>query len=221
MNNYSISPSILSADFSNLSRDLNLCREGGADAIHIDVMDGCFVPNISFGPGIVKVCKKTVNLPLDVHLMIVEPERHIKSFVDSGADRITVHYETCPHIHRTLQTIRELGVSTGITINPGTPVDVLQDLIGSFDLILIMSVNPGFGGQSFIPTSLNKIKKMHQMLVNKNNNAIIQVDGGVDSTNIAEIFLAGARDFVAGTSIFNHPSGIIAGIEALKSGINI
>jgi ribulose-phosphate 3-epimerase len=206
--NARISPSILSADLSELGNQLKICEQAGADAIHIDVMDGVFVPNITFGPNIVEMCRQITSLPIDVHLMIVEPEKHLKSFANAGANRITVHYETCPHIHRTLQTLQELGVTPGVTINPGTPIEVLIDLIGSFEQVLVMTVNPGFGGQSFIPNSLNRIQRLKTMLETNKSNAVIQVDGGIDENNIYEIYMSGARDFVAGTSIFKHPEGI-------------
>jgi ribulose-phosphate 3-epimerase len=214
-----ISPSILSANLAQLASDLAECEEGGADYIHVDVMDGRFVPNITFGPMVVQACKRSTTLPLCVHLMIVEPEKHLQAFADAGANRITVHYETCPHIHRTLQNIRELGMISGVTINPGTPVDVLSDLIGTFDLVLIMSVNPGFGGQVFIPHSLSKIRRMREMLDQHGSDAVIQVDGGIDVNTIAEVYEAGARDFVAGTSVFRYPQGIKAGIAALREAL--
>lgn len=214
-----ISPSILSANIANLASDLAECEAGGADNIHIDVMDGRFVPNITFGPLVVSACKQITKLPLCVHLMIVEPEKHLEAFTKAGADRITVHYETCPHIHRTLQTIRELGVKAGVTINPGTPVEVLADLIGMFDLALIMSVNPGFGGQAFISRSIQRIEQLKWMLEEEGSKAIIQVDGGVDAKTIGDVYAAGARDFVAGTAIFKHPLGIRAGITALREAL--
>ena len=214
-----ISPSILSADFSKLAEEIRQCELGGADCIHVDVMDGRFVPNISFGPMIVKTCRALTKLPLDVHLMIVEPEKHLEAFAEAGADQISVHYETCPHIHRTLQTIRELGVSPGVTINPGTAVNCLREIIHMFELVLIMTVNPGFGGQSFIPQSLDKIRCMRDLLDKTGSKAVIQVDGGIDAGIIADVYQAGARNFVAGTSIFLHPQGIPAGIQALRAAI--
>ncbi len=214
-----IAPSILSADLTNLGADLRACEAGGADAIHIDVMDGSYVPNITFGPDIVRACKRITDLPLDVHLMIVEPERHIKTFVDAGADIITVHYETCPHIHRTLQTIREMGVKAGLTFNPGTPVNAINYLGDLIDQVLIMSVNPGFGGQKFIPASLRKISVVKQLLSEWDSNAMIQVDGGISVETIAEVFQSGARNFVAGTAVFAHPNGIAAGIAALRAAL--
>jgi len=216
---YRIAPSILAADFSQLGDQVRQAVEGGADWIHIDVMDGRFVPNISFGPQIVKTVRSLTDLPLDVHLMIVEPERHLKAFADAGADHLTVHYETCPHIHRTLQTIRDLGVSPGITINPGTPVTDLRELTHDFNHVLIMSVNPGFGGQSFIPTMLDKLRRTKALLEATGSEAMIQVDGGIDPSNIRECYEAGATNFVAGSSIFKHADGIAAGIDALRQAL--
>ncbi len=216
---YMIAPSILAADFSQLGDQVRQAVEGGADWIHIDVMDGRFVPNISFGPQVVKTVRSLTDLPLDVHLMIVEPERHLKAFADAGADHLTVHYETCPHIHRTLQTIRDLGVSPGITLNPGTPVTDLRELTHDFDHVLIMSVNPGFGGQSFIPTTLDKLRRTKALLEATGSEAMIQVDGGIDPSNIRECYEAGATNFVAGSSIFKHANGITAGIDALRQAL--
>lgn len=214
-----ISPSILSADFTNLGVDVRACEKGGADMIHIDVMDGSYVPNITFGPDIVKACRRITILPLDVHLMIVEPEKHLKNFIDAGADIVTVHFETCPHIHRTLQTIREMGAKAGLTFNPGTPMDSLNYLGDLVDQVLIMSVNPGFGGQKFIPVSLEKIAAAKLMLEKWNSEAVIQVDGGISAQTIAEVYQAGARNFVAGTAVFGHPEGIAAGIAALRAAL--
>ena len=214
-----ISPSILASDLTKLGEQVAACEAAGADAIHIDVMDGSFVPNLSFGPDIVKACKRATSLPLDVHLMIVEPERHFAKFVDAGANIITIHYETCPHIHRSLQQIRELGATPGITFNPGTPLDPLRLLAGSYDLVLIMSVNPGLGGQRFIPSMTAKIEETARILRETGSEAIIQVDGGVDAKIAAEIYQAGARNFVAGSSVFGHPEGVAAGISALRAAV--
>ena len=214
-----ISPSILSADLSRLGADLQACEEAGADAIHIDVMDGRFVPNITFGPDIVAACKKVTSLPLDVHLMIVEPGKHLKTFANAGADYLTVHYETCPHIHRTLQTIRELGVKPGLTFNPGTAVEPLELLAEMVELVLIMSVNPGFGGQMFIPQAIEKIRRTRAILDARGSNAIVQVDGGITSATIRATYEAGARNFVAGTAVFKHPEGIAGGVRALREAI--
>lgn len=215
-----ISPSILSADLSKLGADLQACEAAGADAIHIDVMDGRFVPNITFGPDIVAACKRVTSLPLDVHLMIVEPEKHLKAFANAGADTLTVHYETCPHIHRTLQTIRELGVKPGLTFNPGTPVEPLELLAELVDLVLIMSVNPGFGGQTFIPQAIGKIRQTRSILNAHGSNAMVQVDGGITSATIRANYEAGARNFVAGTAVFKHPEGIAGGIRTLREALD-
>jgi ribulose-phosphate 3-epimerase len=214
-----ISPSILSADLNNLGADLRVCEEGGADFIHIDVMDGRFVPNITFGPDIVRACKRATSLPLDVHLMIVEPEKHIQSFIEAGADIVTVHYEACPHIHRVLQSIREMGAKAGITYNPGTPIESLRLLTDMVDLVLIMSVNPGFGGQKYIPVCLEKIRQVREILDVAGSDAMIQVDGGIAAGTILENYEAGARNFVAGTAVFKHPYGIKAGIRALRDAL--
>mgnify|MGYP000859475609 FL=1 len=214
-----ISPSILSANLSSLGDELRACEAAGADAIHIDVMDGSFVPNITFGPDIVAACKKETSLPLDVHLMIVEPERHLKAFADAGADYLTVHYETCPHIHRTLQTIRELGVKPGLTFNPGTPVEPLQLLTDMVELVLIMSVNPGFSGQKFIPQAIDKIRQTREILDAHGSKAIVQVDGGISAATIRANYEAGARNFVAGNAVFKHPEGISGGVRALRAAL--
>ncbi len=215
-----ISPSILSADLKNLGAQVRAAQEGGADEIHVDVMDGRFVPNITFGPDIVRACKDSCDLPIDVHLMIVEPEKHLKSFIDAGASTVTIHYETCPHIHRSLQSIREMGAKAGLTFNPGTPVTGLNYLIDVVDQVLIMSVNPGFGGQQFIGSALEKISMVKWMLEDGESEAIVQVDGGISAETILEVYQAGARNFVAGTAVFKHPEGIAAGIAALKAALD-
>ncbi|MEA4812786.1 MAG: ribulose-phosphate 3-epimerase [Anaerolineaceae bacterium] len=214
-----ISPSILSADFRTLEDQIRACEEAGADAIHIDVMDGRFVPTITFGQLIVKTCRQITNLPLDCHLMVQEPEKQLESFAKAGADAISVHWETCPHIHRTLQSIRNMGLKAGLTFNPATPLEGLAYLTDVVDLVLIMSVNPGFGGQAFIPSSLAKIKKTAQILQAAGSSAIIQVDGGIDAHTIASVYQAGARNVVAGTAVFGHTQGIHAGMAALREGL--
>ncbi len=210
-----IAPSILSADLSQLGDQVRQAVDAGADWIHVDVMDGSFVPNITFGPDIVKTVRKVTDLPIDVHLMIVNPERHLQAFADAGADHITVHFETCPHIQRTLQTLREMGVSPGLVINPGTPVTFLRELTLDFDLILLMTVNPGFGGQSFIETMVDKIRRTKALLDATGSDAMIQVDGGISSETIQTCYQAGATNFVVGSAIFRHKNGIAAGIKAL------
>ena len=210
-----IAPSILAADLSQLGDQVRQAVDAGADWIHVDVMDGSFVPNITFGPDIVKTVRKVTDLPIDVHLMIVNPERHLQAFADAGANHITVHFETCPHIQRTLQTLREMGVSPGLVINPGTPVTSLRELTLDFDLILLMTVNPGFGGQSFLETMVDKIRRTKALLDATGSEAMIQVDGGISSETIRTCYDAGATNFVVGSSIFRHPDGIAAGINAL------
>ena len=217
--NVIISPSILSADLKQLGAQVRAAQEGGADEIHVDVMDGNFVPNITFGPDIVRACKDSCDLPVDVHLMIVEPEKHIKNFIDAGASTVTLHYETCPHIHRSLQSIRELGARAGLTFNPGTPVDPLNCLTDGVDQVLIMSVNPGFGGQRFIASAFEKISMVSWILEECESQAIVQVDGGISAETILQVYQAGARNFVAGTAVFKHPEGIAAGIAALRAAL--
>ena len=202
---YKIAPSILSADFSVLGKEIELAEKGGADWIHIDVMDGMFVPNISYGPKIVKTCKKVTGLPLDVHLMIEKPENHIDEFVKSGADYISVHAEACPHLHRVIQQIKDHNVKAGVALNPATPLSFIEWVINDIDFVLIMSVNPGFGGQKFIPESLDKIRELKKIIDEKNLNIEIQVDGGVNKDTLEKVKRAGANIFVAGSAIFNTP----------------
>jgi ribulose-phosphate 3-epimerase len=200
-----IAPSILSADFTCLGKEVSAVEKAGADWIHIDVMDGRFVPNITYGPIIVEACKRTTSLPLDVHLMIEKPEEIIPAFVKAGADYISVHAETCPHLHRTLQQIRELKVKPGVALNPATPLSSIEYIADQLDFVLIMSVNPGFGGQKFIESSIEKIRALADLLAKKNPSALIQVDGGINADTIASVAKAGARCFVAGSAIFNTP----------------
>ena len=217
--NYIIAPSILSADLRYLEDQIQQAVDAGADWIHVDVMDGSFVPNITFGPNIVKTVRKVTHLPIDVHLMIVNPEHHIRDFAEAGANHITVHYETCPHIQRTLESIRELGVSPAIVINPGTPVSTLRELTHDFDMVLIMTVNPGYGGQSFLPGMYDKIRRTKVLLEETASQAQIQIDGGVDKDTIRACYQAGARNFVAGSAIFRDQDGIAAGIKALHDAL--
>ena len=204
-----IAPSILAADFARLEEQVASAADAGARYIHIDVMDGRFVPNISIGPLIVKALRPLAdraNLILDVHLMIVEPERYVQAFADAGADIITVHVEATTHLHRTIQAIREAGVKAGVTLNPGTPLVMVEEVITAVDLILIMSVNPGFGGQSYIPESSARIRKVRQLLDAQGGTAVIEVDGGVKVHNAAEIAAAGADILVAGSAVFGNGS---------------
>lgn len=206
-----IAPSILAADFARLADELAAVEAGGADVIHVDVMDGHFVPNLTIGPVVVESLRKVTDLPLDCHLMITDPDRYIPEFVAAGADCITVHQETCQHLHRTLQLIREEGakagrvVMTGVSINPATPVETLSEILPDCDLVLVMSVNPGFGGQRFIPGALEKIRKIRAMADERGLSLYLQVDGGIKADNIAEVAAAGADVFVAGSAIFGKP----------------
>jgi len=201
-----IAPSILSADFVNLARDIDIVTRAGAHALHIDIMDGHFVPNITIGPPVVKAIKKSTQLPLDVHLMIEKPDRFIPDFIKAGADLLSVHIEACPHIHRTLTSIRNAGVKAGVALNPGTPLGSISEILHLVHYVLIMSVNPGFGGQSFIPDSIDKISRLANVLRSRGFNAIISVDGGVCEANAHDLVVAGARLLVAGSAIFDTPN---------------
>lgn len=197
-----IAPSILSADFGHLADEIQMCVDGGADWIHIDVMDGRFVPNLTYGAKVIDTVRKLTALPLDVHLMVVEPENYFESFVGAGADVLTIHQEAAPHLHRQLDEIRRLGAKAGVALNPSTPVDTLRDIISDLDLLLIMSVNPGFGGQHFIARSLRKIAEARVLLDAAGSTAPLEVDGGVGDTTITACWRAGADTFVAGNAIF-------------------
>ncbi|NKB81218.1 MAG: ribulose-phosphate 3-epimerase [Nitrospirales bacterium] len=200
-----IAPSILSADFGHLAEDIARVEQAGADFIHVDVMDGHFVPNLTIGPPIVKALRQTTALPLDVHLMITNPDQFIPEFAQAGADYLTVHVETCPHLHRTIELIKTHGVKAGVTLNPATPLVSIEEIIPDVELVLIMSVNPGFGGQSFIPGTLAKIRRARQMLRHIQSQALLEVDGGVKVQNVAEIVQAGADVLVSGSAIFDSP----------------
>jgi len=212
---YIIAPSILSADFANLGQQVRNAEEAGANWFHIDIMDGHFVPNMSMGRLAVEACRKTTQLPLDVHLMVKEPENFVDIFAKAGADHLTVHVETSLHIHRLLQKIKQLGCKVGITLNPGTPASTLDAVLHMVDLVLVMTVNPGFGGQKFLPETLTKIVDIRQKLDQINPTALIEVDGGISTTTLPQVIDAGAQVFVAGNAIFNHPTGIAGGVQAL------
>ncbi len=211
-----IAPSILSADFGHLAADIDMINNTEADWLHVDVMDGVFVPNISFGPGIIKVMKSHSKLPLDVHLMIEKPERYIEIFRDAGADHISVHAEACTHLHRTVQQIKATGAKAGVAINPHTPVNVVENLLEDIDIIILMSVNPGFGGQKFIYQTINKIRQLKEMIITANSDALIEIDGGVGLQNAESILQAGADVLVAGNSIFKAENPKLA-VYSLKN----
>lgn len=208
-----VSPSLLSADFGNLNRDLEMINNSEAQMLHIDIMDGVFVPNLSFGFPVLEYVKKTCKKPLDVHLMIVEPQKFIKEVKDCGAEIMNVHYETCTHLHRVIQQIKAAGMKAGVTLNPATPVCVLRDIICELDLVLLMSVNPGFGGQKFIPHTLNKVRELRTLIKETGSNALIEVDGGVNDKTGAELRDAGADILVAGNYVFKAENPL----EAIQS----
>jgi ribulose-phosphate 3-epimerase len=210
-----VAPSILAADFANLQRDVEMLNQSEGDWMHVDVMDGRFVPNISFGFPVLKAVKKYSKKFLDVHLMIVEPDKYIKEFVEAGADSITVHFEACPNLHRTVQFIKELGCKASVAINPHTTVASLEDIILDLDMVLIMSVNPGFGGQKFIQNTYKKLNDIKALKRRYNTELLIEVDGGVDINNAAKLVEAGANVLVAGSSVFSSPDPLAA-IAALK-----
>lgn len=216
---YVIAPSILSADFLNLGEQISECEAAGADWIHVDVMDGHFVPNISVGPFIVEACRRATKLPLDVHLMIKEPERYLQAFFEAGAGRLSVQVETCPHLYRTLQQIKDLGCLPGVVINPGTPSIVIEPVLHLVDLVLVMTVNPGFSDQVFLPDMTSKITEIRKKLDSLKSTAWLEVDGGISSTTLPSVLAAGATAFVAASAVFKHPAGITAGIKALREGI--
>ena len=218
-----IAPSILSADFARLGEQVVEAEAAGADYIHVDVMDGHYVPNISMGPPVVKALRRVTGLPLDVHLMIEKPERYIPAFAEAGASNLTVHYETCPHIHRTVQQIRELGVGASVTINPATPLSVLDEILPYVDMVLLMTVNPGFGGQSFIETMCDKILRLRELVSARGLQTDIEIDGGVNASTVRRIVEAGANVLVSGSAIFGSlgsfatPQEIAGAVQALRS----
>lgn len=221
MNEIILSASILSADFARLADEINQAEAAGVDWLHVDVMDGHFVPNITMGPLIVETCRRISSLPLDVHLMIEKPERYIDAFIHAGANYVSVHVEGNPNIHRTLQTIRSLGAKAGIVLNPGTPACAISALISAVDFILVMTVNPGYSGQAFLPETLIKISEIKTLLEQHQSQALIQVDGGINSQTLPLAYAAGARVFVAATAIFKHPHGIQEGVKSLREAIII
>ncbi len=214
--NKMLAPSLLSADFGNLARDIDIINSSRADWLHIDIMDGVFVPNISFGFPVLEYVKKLSQKPLDVHLMIVEPNKFIDECKNIGAMMMNVHYEACTHLHRTITAIRQAGMKAGVTLNPHTPVELLEDIVNEVDLVLIMSVNPGFGGQKFIENTYSKVARLRSMIERKGSKALIEVDGGVNLDNAANIYRAGADVLVAGNAVFRAPD-ISAAIEAFKN----
>lgn len=215
-NQFIIAPSILSADFLQLGEILNTCKSAGADWIHVDVMDGHFVPNLTMGPFIVKHCRRGTDLPLDVHLMVEKPENLIEAYAKAGASRLTVHVETCPHLHRTLHDIKALGCKAGVTLNPGTPAASIFQVLPFVDLVLVMSVDPGFSGGTYIPEMVNKVAEIRRELDRIGSSAWLEVDGGISPETLPEMKAAGATAFVSATSVFTHPDGIAAGIASLR-----
>ena len=210
-----VSPSLLSADFLHLSKDIGMVNRSQADWFHLDIMDGVFVPNISYGLPVVSQIKKMATKPLDVHLMIVQPERYVEAFHKAGADILTVHYEACTHLHRTIQQIKAQGMKAGVSLNPHTPVSLLEDVIEDIDVVLLMSVNPGFGGQSFIEQTINKVDKLKKLIMESNSHTLIEIDGGVNFETGKRLVNAGADALVAGSFVFNSPDPE-ANIKGLK-----
>lgn len=210
-----IAPSLLAADFTKLGEEIEMINRSEADWLHVDVMDGLFVPNISFGEPVMKPLKKICKKPFDVHLMIIDPDRYLQYFKDCGADILTVHYEACTHLHRTIGAIKELGMKAGVSLNPHTPVSLLEEVLTDLDMVLIMSVNPGFGGQKFIENTYDKVRKLRAMANKVNPDLIIEVDGGVNLDNAPKLIAAGANALVAGNAVFKaqSPEAVIAGLK--------
>ena len=211
-----IAPSILSCDFSRLAEEIREAESGGADWIHVDVMDGHFVPNITIGPVITAAARRSTDLPLDVHLMIDQPERHLEAFAKAGADILTVHHEACPDLPRTVERIRALGVRAGVAINPATPLESVRHVASDVDLLLVMSVNPGFGGQAFIEGSTHKLRHARELLDQLGSEAELEVDGGIDARNSEVVARAGATVVVAGSAVYGHPEGAAEGVRAIR-----
>ena len=219
MGNVKIAPSMLAADFANLERDVQLVNQSQADWFHMDIMDGVFVPNISFGMPVLKAMARHANKPLDVHLMIVDPDRYIQTFADLGAAVLTVHAEACTHLHRTVQAIKAAGMQAGVALNPHTPISVLEDIISDVDLICVMSVNPGFGGQQFIENTFDKVRRLRALANAKKSEVLIEIDGGVTSENAAALVQAGANVLVAGSFVFKseNPSQTISDLHTIAN----
>jgi ribulose-phosphate 3-epimerase len=215
MSNRWVSPSILAADFANLQKEVELLNKSAADYIHIDIMDGVFVPNISFGFPVCEAIHRHATKPLDFHLMIINPDNYLEACKKSGAEIISVHFEACTHLHRTVQAIKSLGIKAGVVLNPHTSVDVLNEILPELDMVLIMSVNPGFGGQKFIPSAVEKVRKLRKLANQLNPELLIEVDGGVNAQNAQDLYKAGADMLVAGSFVFNSPDPIDT-IRALK-----
>ena len=212
-----IAPSILSSDFGRLAEQVIEAEEAGADWIHVDVMDGSFVPNITIGPAVTEAVRSATDLPVDVHLMINNPDRHLEAFADAGADYLTVHQEACVHLHKTIDAIRDMNVRPGITLNPATSIGTIEDIIDYVDLVLVMSVNPGFGGQSFIPSSIERIKKIKDLIRGRGLTGVeLEVDGGINENTAASVVNAGSSVLVAGSAVYGHPEGVAEAIRRLR-----
>ncbi len=220
MTHVRIAPSILAADFTRLGEQIIEADAAGADYIHIDVMDGRFVPNISMGPMVVETARRVTQLPLDVHLMIVEPEQHIDAFARAGANIISVQVETSPHLHRVVQQIRDAGVRPSVVLNPHTPAVMIEEILPFVDMVLVMTVNPGFGGQRFITQTLSKIRTIREMITQRGLAVDVEVDGGIDENTAAQVVEHGASVLVAGTAVFSHPDGVRAGMSALRAAVS-
>ncbi len=214
-----IAPSIIAADFWRLGEEIARAEAGGADLLHVDVMDGHFVPNLTIGPLVVEAIRRRTDLPLDVHLMIADPDRYLEAFSRAGAWRLTVHVEACPHLHRTISRIKELGLGAGVALNPATPLNVLEEILPEVDLVLVMSVNPGFSGQTFIPASLSKVRRLRRMLEERGLSTDIEVDGGVQPTNARALAEAGATILVAASAVFGQGKDPAVAVRALRAAI--